>query len=136
MSSAPELGAEARRLTRHLLDSDCPAEIAERYVRAHAGAGRAWQRDPDPASRFALAHPWAIGLVDAGGMLGGRAPALRAKLLLMAAILEASPHFADRFLPRRESAAATVVALAALGARSILKLVAGVPLVLALDVAA
>lgn len=120
-------------LARHLLGRDGPVDCVAAYVSAHEQpVGRAWQHAPDPASRFALARPWAIGPIDAAGAISRRAGVLRAKLLLMTAILETSPELADRFLPARESPAATLIALAWDGLRVVAAALIGLPIVLTL----
>jgi hypothetical protein len=133
MDAHSPLEREARVLTRYLLDRECPADCIDAYLRAHEiPARRGWQQAPDPASRFALSHPWSIEVVDAAGAITRRATVLRAKLLLMSAILETSPAFADEFLARRESAVVTVIALGWSGLRAAAACFLGLPLVLAL----
>lgn len=75
--------------------------ILERYRRARS------EIDPAGASRgeravadFAASHPWSLPFLDAACGLVQRHGLLRGRLLLMSALLEASPRFADRFLPR------------------------------------
>ena len=133
MDAHSPLEREARILTRYLLDRECPEDCVEAYLRAHeVPMRRGWQQLPDPASRFALSHPWSIEVVDAAGAITRRAPVLRAKLLLMSAILETSPAFADDFLARRESVVGTVLAVGWSGLRAVTACVLGLPLVLAL----
>ncbi len=133
MTDALALAREAGILARHLLGGDCPPDCVSAYVAAHAAPGpRAWQGPLDPASRFALAHPQLVGSIDAAGAVTGRARVLRGKLLLMAAILETTPEFADEFLPRAESPVRAALALGWDGLRVAAKVLIGIPLVLAL----
>jgi hypothetical protein len=129
-SVTPELEREAHLLTRYLLDRACPPDMMALYLDAHVVAAKPWTADPasDRALRFALEHPFTFGPLDAASALTGSAPVLRAKLLLMTAILEASPMFADRFLPAPPSAIRTLVVLAGSGARVLVSLLVGLPL--------
>jgi hypothetical protein len=64
---------------------------------------------------FAYRHPWSIGLLDAALAAVRPDAALRQKLFVMTAILEARPTYCDHFLavdrPRRY--VATIVAVCA-----------------------
>jgi hypothetical protein len=44
-------------------------------------------------------HPWSVGPLDAACGLARPGGALRNRVLLMAAVLETTPEFADDFLP-------------------------------------
>ena len=81
---APLQPNEANLLAHHLLDVELPAELRDRYERAVRPL-------PDaPELRFLRRHPWAIGFIHT--------PAVRQRLLLMAAILETTPRYAEFFL--------------------------------------
>ena len=50
-----------------------------------------------------MRHVWALGPLDAISALRRPKSILRAKLLLMSAILEARPEFSEKFLPADHS---------------------------------
>src|SRR5207249_3660259 len=60
-------------------------------------------------------HPWSVSLLDAASGLLRPGSLLRNKILLMAAILETSPAFADEFLPRDARPLGLLLALVAHG---------------------
>lgn len=105
------------------------AKFRQRYV---AGC-RACFGEPAPESAaLALARrrPWAVTPLDAAcGILRPRDP-LRQRLLLLTAILEASPEYADHFLPRRLSWFGLFVLLPARVALAGLRAVVGIALLL------
>jgi hypothetical protein len=123
---------EARVLARYLVGSDPPAHVVERYVLGVRVRLEAAQPMSDPVGRFAVAHPWSAGALDAGSALLNKEGPLRERLVLMAAILETAPEFAVHFMP----AAETRLRLAAIVAwnlweAAVLALI-GVPLLLVL----
>ncbi|MBI5154980.1 hypothetical protein HZA57_07065 [Candidatus Poribacteria bacterium] len=88
------LRREAVLLARYLLGVTPPAAMIERYVSAH-------RHLPIRSSRLvqtARRHPRLLPLLDAWCAARRPNDPLRRKLLLMTAILEASPDFTDRFL--------------------------------------
>lgn len=97
---AAPLREEAARLGRYLVGAPPSDELVERYARAHEQVLR---DPPTPADEailgFLQAHPWSLPLLDAGTALVRSAPLLRRKLLVMTAILEATPEHVDRMLP-------------------------------------
>lgn len=113
------LADQARDLTggqagdRH---GDLPPELVRRYVDAHRHLPLA-PRTPEDLAVLALVHrrPWTLPRLDAAlGLLSPRS-ALRAKLVTLTAILEASPHHADFFLAPPPGRARLVIELAATG---------------------
>ena len=104
---APERAAEgaplrdeAARFGRYLVGGAPSEELVERYARAHAHVLREPATPADQAVlAFVRAHPWSLPLLDAGTALVRGAPLLRRKLLVMMAILEATPEHAARTLP-------------------------------------
>jgi hypothetical protein len=124
------LREEARRFGRYLLGAPPSDELVERYARAHDHVLR---EPPTPADAailgFAGAHPWSLALLDAGTAVVGSAPLLRRKLLVMMAILEATPDHADRMIPRGGVALPRLLLrLARAGAVSAVKMAAGAAL--------
>jgi hypothetical protein len=90
---------EAELFARYLLDRDPPPELIERYVDACTRVFIDSPSDSDAAVMdLVRRQPGALPYLDAAAGLLRPASLLRRKLLLMAAILEASPHYAREFL--------------------------------------
>ena len=124
------LREEARVFTRYLLDRDCPEELAERYEGACVARSLA---DDDAVTAFVRWHAETLPFIDAAAALAGRADGLRARLQVMAAVLEASPHYADEFLDAPRSRTAAFLVLAGHGVASAGKAAIGLPLLIALE---
>ena len=93
---------EARIFGRYLVGREPTGVQIERYV----AASRTHFTAPLPADDAAVLawvrrHPWSTGPLDAGAGLLRPGGSLRNRVLLMAAILETTPEFADAFLPRQ-----------------------------------
>jgi hypothetical protein len=94
-----DAAAEAAVFARYLLDRDPPAELISRYVTA---SGRLF---PDAIGAkdhavlgFIQRYPSALPYLDAAAGLLDNESLVRKKLLLMAAILEASTYYSREFL--------------------------------------
>lgn len=130
-SSDDVLAVEAILFSRYLLQTDPPAEMIERYV----AGDRLLFPDQPPESdvavvAFARSHPAAVSLLDAATALLMPDALLRKKILLMAAILETSPRYADEFLPRAVPPLRLFFSLCAWTLTSAFKVVLGMPLLL------
>jgi hypothetical protein len=123
------LEAEARLFGHYLLGRTPPDELIRRYADANRVL---FVAAPSPRDVVAVAfvhrHPWSVSLLDAAAGLLDPGGLLRSKILLMAAILEASPSFAAEFLPRSPGTVALVARLAVLGALAVARAAIGVPL--------
>jgi NADH dehydrogenase len=118
-----DLLREAQVLSEHLLGRAASSELCRRYCEAcHQLLGA------ETARKIVGSRRWAVGLFDARDGLLDSGSLLRQKLLIMAAILEASPDFADEFLTIPRSRVAAWSALFWSGARAGLKAVFGIPL--------
>jgi hypothetical protein len=120
---------EARILAHYLIDSDPPRELTDRYVAANrlllTGETTA---DENASLAFILQHPSALPFLDAAAGLFRRDSLLRKRLLLMTAILEATPLYADFFLSQPRSAASILVIVMWQTILSVLKAALGIPL--------
>ena len=133
MSSCSDdvLAAEAILFSRYLLRTDPPAEMIERYVAGDRILFPDRAADADRAVvAFARSHPAAVSLLDAATGLLMPDALLRKKILLMAAILEASPRYADEFLPRTVPPLRLFFSLCGWTLTSAFKVVLGTPLLL------
>ena len=123
---------EAQIFTHYLIGRECPATLADRYARGtallHAHLART---DELAVTRFVVAHSWALPLLDAGAALTGKGQLLRARLQLMAAVLETTPEFANEFLPRVAPRWRVVAVVAWCGLLAVIKALAGAPLLMA-----
>ncbi len=120
------LDTEARVFTRYLVGRMPPDALVDRYRAANAAIFT------DPGARedlalvaFARRHPWSVSLLDASSGLLRPGNLLRNKILLMAAILETSPAFADEFLPRNTSPLRLFLGLLAHGTVAVARAVLG-----------
>lgn len=122
-----DVEAEARAFARHVVGVEPPAPLVARYREACA---RLFPEPPDAVDAalldFAVRHPWSVGPLDAATALVRPASRLRARLLVMAAVLETTPDFADAFLPRPAGRLALVGGLGAVGLTAALRTLAGV----------
>jgi hypothetical protein len=123
---------EARIFARYLVGREPPPDLVERYRDASRtiwgsgdGDGAAAE---DPLVAFARRHPWTVGPLDAATSVLHPGGVLHARVLTMAAILEASPAFADDFLPRSVSTGALLWHLVAGGAAASLQALVGLVL--------
>jgi hypothetical protein len=105
-SDPPLLFLEEGRIFAHyLIGETIPDDIARRYADFCVLHTRGERRKPSNARlmRFARRRPWSIGLLDAGCALLQKDHLLRRQLLALSAILEASPHYIEHFLPDRRA---------------------------------
>jgi hypothetical protein len=120
---------EALAFGRHLVGVAPPPELLARYERARA---RLFPEPPDRLDgallAFARGHPWSVGPLDAATALVRPQSRLRANVLVMAAVLETTPRFADTFLPRETGRAALLARLAAIGLGAAARLLVGLVL--------
>ncbi|MBI2300044.1 MAG: lipopolysaccharide biosynthesis protein [Armatimonadetes bacterium] len=126
------LRQEAACYARYLLGVTPPPEMVDRYVAANAVLFAA---PPSPADAavlaFATRHPIALPWLDAAAAVLRPRSRLRRKLVVMLAILEAAPNFAERFLPRHGFALIPIAV--AYGLISAIKAGGGVLLLLLLE---
>jgi len=120
------LAAEARVFARYLVGHAAGEALAARYA---AGSRALFPEPPAPRDAavlgFVRRHPWSLGLLDAASGLVRPGGPLRNRILLMAAILETTPEFADRFLPRQQGPLALVLKVAGAGALAVAEAVLG-----------
>lgn len=96
------LAREADVLARYLLDVDCPPDLAARYAEAvRLRTSHTRHRPPSVrVAQFAIRNPWSLPYISAAAPFFRDGALLRAKLTLLAAVLETTPRFAREFLPR------------------------------------
>ena len=128
-TSDEQLAAEARLFGRYLVGRDPTPIHVDRYV----AASRAHFGDPLTSEDAAVLawlrrHPWSVGMLDAAAGLFRPGGALRNRILLMAAILETTPEFADHFLPRQVGPLALALRVGVLGLVAVANALAGVAL--------
>jgi len=122
-----ELESEGRLFGRYLVGRVPPQELVERYQEANRVLFRGAGPGPDAAVvAFARRHPWSIPFLDGAAGLVRPASLLRSKILVMAAVLEASPAFADEFLSRAVHPVSLALRLLGLGTLAVARAAVGV----------
>jgi len=127
VDDAAALRGEAMVLTRYLVGTEASPEIVGRYVDAHRALLPA---APDRITAFVRAHPGSAALLDAAAAPRGTREPFRRRVLLMAAVLEATPEHASHFLPEARSRLATLALLGWHGVRAVALAALGMPLYL------
>ncbi len=118
---------EAAVFSRYLTGRSCGKELATRYLAACERLCPDGALTPPEQNllRTAVRLPFLAGPLDAAcGLLPGSNP-LRTRLLIMAAVLEASPDGARHFLPAGASLPRVLLLSAALTTKSIVKTLIG-----------
>jgi hypothetical protein len=122
-----ELEMEGRLFGRYLVGRQPPPELVVRYREAN----RILLGGSAPGSEvavvaFARRHPWSIPFLDSAAGLVRPGSLLRNKILVMAAVLEASPTFAEEFLSRTVHPVSLVLRVLGLGTLAVARAAVGV----------
>jgi NADH dehydrogenase len=125
--AASVIDAEGRLLARHLMGVDPAPELVERY---EAACARLFLDENDPVLAFVRRHGWALPLLDAAVGVMRPASGLRQRLVVMAAILEATPRHSPFFMAEPGGRAPLLAALALQAVRSSVACAVGIPLLL------
>jgi hypothetical protein len=123
------LAREARVFGRYLVGREPDDAHVARYVaasRTHFPGPLA--ADDAAVLAWVRRHPWSIGMLDGAAGLLRPGGALRSRILLMAAVLESTPEFADHFLPRQVGPLALVARVGVAGTIAVLNALVGAPL--------
>ncbi len=127
------LHEEGRALGAFIIGAPVDAEFVDRYAAAHA---HLFREPPGPGEAAVLAlairRPLLLPFLAAASGLIRRESLLHKKSLLMAAILEASPRYADEFLPRPTRPFRLAIILAWTGLVTALQVAIGLPILLLL----
>jgi hypothetical protein len=124
-----QLRAESFLITRYLLRCDPSEELSKRYVDANLSLlaeQHSLKRNPELS--FIRRYPMSLPFIDAAAGLLSPESIVRKKILIMTAILEATPVHASFFLQRQDSAFKVIGSLAWQGLRSMFKLAIGIPI--------
>jgi len=89
---------ECNALARHLVGRPCPPDVAGRYTRAVTELGLSLTPVERVLWNASCGFRPLLACLDAGVALWNRNGMIRRRLLVMFALLEASPTNADRFL--------------------------------------
>ena len=117
---------EGRRIGRYLAGRTPDEDLIRRYEQA-AGLLLAGEVPPTDraAAAYALRHPRSLPFLDAACAILRPHSLLRSKVLLMTALLEASPKHVDLFVPNAVSVVRFLFELAFYGTRAFLTLFIG-----------
>ena len=132
MTEKPDVLREEYRLFfRYLLGREGPPRGCDLYVTANRKLAAILETCAFPAApRLALRRPWALPLLDAALAIWSPCSLLRAKLTILAAIAEALPEMADRFLPPPTSAVRLAVVCCVAAMRTATRAALGTSLLL------
>ncbi len=126
-----ELAAEGVLIARYLVGKAPPADLIARYIAANRRLLReVADGASEPEVRFVRRHPAALPLIDAASGLLTRPSLVRKKVYIMAAVLEATPVYADFFLKPPPPIPLLLLGLGWQGLRSLLKVAIGLPLLM------
>jgi nucleoside-diphosphate-sugar epimerase len=126
--SDQRIAADFKLIAAYLIDPDPPEEMVDRYVIAHR---RLFGDVVASEWEFVRQHPRALPYLDAAAGVFARQSLLRNKILLAAAILEASPAYTNFFLAEVEGRIRLLGLIAGQIALGVGKLALGAPLLLA-----
>jgi hypothetical protein len=116
---------ECRIIGNYLVGKPLPPELSQRYIDAHGILFPSEAATDLSLVRFVRRYPWSLPFLDARlGFLKSDS-LLRQKILLMTAILEATPEFTEFFLPNPMSRCKLFFCLIRYGVSAVTKLLIG-----------
>ena len=115
---------ECRLYARYLVGRDATPEVVQRYCRASETMFES-ESSGSLIVEFVRQNPWALPFLDAACGLLHSDDMLRKKLLLLMAILEATPTFVEYFLPKNVSIVSLFVGVVLNGCRAVFKIPVG-----------
>lgn len=121
---------EGRVLGRYIMGAEPPGALVDRYAQAHAHLPLEPLAGGDRAMiEAAFNHVWMLGPLDAACALRRPHCTLRRKVMVMCAIVEASPEGARLFMPKgRAGVMALLRTFARAGWATACRLAVGLPL--------
>lgn len=126
VDSTGTLAHECRVITRYLLGQDPPQDLIQRYLQANSALFTYKASHSDLAVvAFVRRNPWSLPFIDAASALFRPNSLLRNKILVMIAILEATPQFAGAFIPEPSSIPQIAWRMAVYGISSMAKFLIG-----------
>jgi hypothetical protein len=129
VSSDNILKKEGRLFARYLLDREPPQDMIDRYISANRELGTdIAMQSTEKLMECTLTHPWSIPFLDAAAGVIQPDFLLRKKIYIMAAVLEASPIFADQFLPQNLAPFKLFARLIFNSVTAGIKMIIGIPL--------
>jgi hypothetical protein len=90
---------EAPILARYLLGENTDQDVLALFEKAKRLRPIPMTESDTRIMEFVRKYPWSVGFLDSALAILRPAAALRQKLFVMTAILEARPRYCDRFLP-------------------------------------
>lgn len=99
MSDQVAWDEEAKRFGAYLIGKPPAPNLVNRYVRAMGALDLPVSDREQRLLRRMVRHPWSIGFIDGGLALRRPRSVIRTKLLVLSAILEATPEHAADYLP-------------------------------------
>ncbi len=128
MNTDKQLGLEASLLGSYLLGKQPSSFAIDLYLEAMQRNSITLTMDEEKLLEFILNNPWSIGMVDGALALLKPQSAIRRKLFVMLAILEACPEYCKLFFPTNTSIF-FLVYLFYVGCRAVFKSALGVIIV-------
>ena len=94
---------EAKILSKYLVGKECSEEIIQRYQEAANKLNAGLNDTEQKTWNKMLSSSFYLKLIDSGLAISNPQSALRKRIFIMLAILEASPDFTASFLPQEKS---------------------------------
>lgn len=91
---------QARIITRHLIRKIPTQQATYLYRDAIDTLNLPATQNETVLWKFALRHPWSLGLIDAGLASSNRHNNIRKRILIMVAVLETQIEYYSYFLPK------------------------------------
>ena len=99
MTADTVLRDEGERFGRYLIGDSVSPMLVDRYVSAMRSMHVLAEGRDRRLLGLVERHPWLLGVVDGGLALRRPGSVIRTKLLVMSAILEATPDYTSAFVP-------------------------------------
>ncbi len=122
-----DLRQECRLFARYLVGEEISEQLIDRYIQACERLFPKARRSK--LERLANQRPMLLPLLDAGAGFLAKDDSLRTKLLVLSAILEASPVYTHKFLPERSGGFSVVAGIFYHGLLAGTRSALGIPLV-------